>query len=352
MCSGYRRSGPPPDSKDLRHAFLVLQDPLTHQPARRVVGFRSEADELPQIQQVKRDPLIGGRLSENAHALNLEHVPEKRSSGQDGSTGHYAFVGLIIKQFDQTGFRSGQRRDLLGGQQGRVPVSEILRLRIRDLIREVGLLESQDVYVRLHFGLKRAHLRCAPEADEVHAAFPALARPVLISHPVSRRGQMGADMGRVDEADFVGRGLVEDESHVPRPVLPAVAGRDLPAVRPVERKPADRAPVERCQRELPPFVDRPEIGSILATADCRDNRIASRIIGEMRQVARTTNRLRSHRITSFRQKAGYPPTPFPAPIADCHRVGSKGTRQALAERRPYGVTGEPTAALRSHDPER
>lgn len=58
-------------------------------------------------------------------------------------------------------------------------------MRVQDLIREIGLLEAQDVYVLLQLELKRVHLRCAPESNEVHAAFPALACPVLISHPVS-----------------------------------------------------------------------------------------------------------------------------------------------------------------------
>ena len=53
---------------------------------------------------------------------------------------------------------------------------------------------------------------------------------------------------------------------------------DLPPRRLVKWQPAYRTPVKRSKGQLPPFVYRSEVGTVLASLNSRNNRIASPII--------------------------------------------------------------------------
>src|SRR6266567_7596286 len=125
-----------------------------------------------------------------------------------------------------------------------------------------------DINLILQAGPIRMYLRGPREASHADCAVSPLPSPVFITHPMAGRRKMRTNMCGVDNTDFVGRGLAEESfSQLVASQRRRTACNYLPSRCMPKRQTTYRAPVKCSESQLPMFVNRAEICTILVPRD-------------------------------------------------------------------------------------
>jgi hypothetical protein len=174
------------------------------------------------------------------------------------------------------------------------------------LVHKPGLLESQDVNFLLQARSVCPYLRGPAEASQADLVVPPSPGPIFITHAMTGRRKMRANMRSIDSTDLVNRGLAEENHSFQLTTIQclATACNHLPSWCAAERQTAHSAPIERSESQFPAFVNRPEVCAIRVSPDRRYDRVPSPVVQQMIKMPGTRDLLRLHRNDASTETVG------------------------------------------------